>query len=349
MDIVYASNDAYARHLAVSMISLFDRNQEAEEITVYVLSVGMTEDSRKKLQQIADQYHRTLQLIDLADIRNHFDYEIDTRGFDISAMSRLFIGKLLPKTVKRVLYLDCDTVVVQPIRGLWNLDLKKNTMAAVLEPTIYDAVKQEIGLTEKDPYFNSGVLLIDLETWRERDTEQRLLDFYKSKNGNLFACDQDTLNGTLKREILAMSPRYNFFTNYRYFSYEDLCAHGPSYREVDKHQFSLAKKHPVIIHYMGDERPWIAGNLNHYRRAYEKYLAMTPWRGTKKQGGKRLYMLLYHGMDYMTVLWPALRWEISRRLGMKVIDSRKKPTEGASDPKIGDETAGETKSGEAKS
>ena len=74
---------------------------------------------------------------------------------------------------------------------------------------------------------------------------------------------------------------------------------------------------------MGDERPWIAGNLNHYRRAYEKYLAMTPWKGAKKQAGKRGYMLLYHGMDYLTVVCPALRWEISRRLGMKVVDARK--------------------------
>ena len=104
MDIVYASNDLYARHLAVSMISLFDRNQQAEEITVYVLSVGITEESRQKLQKIADQYHRNLELLDLTDIRDRFDYEIDTRGFDISAMSRLFIGTLLPRTVKRVLY-----------------------------------------------------------------------------------------------------------------------------------------------------------------------------------------------------------------------------------------------------
>ena len=177
MDIVYASNDLYARHLAVSMISLFDRNQQAEEITVYVLSVGITEESRQKLQKIADQYHRNLELLDLADIRDRFDYEIDTRGFDISAMSRLFIGTLLPKTVKRVLYLDCDTVVVQSIGNLWNLDLKGHVAGAVMEPTIYQVVKQEISLKEQDPYFNSGVLLIDLERWRADGVEKRLLDF----------------------------------------------------------------------------------------------------------------------------------------------------------------------------
>ena len=57
-----------------------------------MLSVGITEESRQKLQKIADQYHRNLELLDLTDIRDRFDYEIDTRGFDISAMSRLFIG-----------------------------------------------------------------------------------------------------------------------------------------------------------------------------------------------------------------------------------------------------------------
>ena len=324
MDIVYASNDFYARHLAVSMISLFDRNQQAEEITVYVLSVGITEESRQKLQKIADQYHRNLELLDLTDIRDRFDYEIDTRGFDISAMSRLFIGTLLPKTVKRVLYLDCDTVVVQSIGKLWNLDLKGHVAGAVMEPTIYQAVKQEIGLEEQDPYFNSGVLLIDLERWRTEGAEKRLLDFYGSKNGSLFACDQDTINGALKGELLPMTPRYNFFTNYRYFSYEELCKHGPSYRQVEKRQFCLAKKYPVIIHYMGDERPWIGGNHNYYGKWYRKYLAMTPWKDMPMQKGKFWYMQLWWCFNQMTRVCPALRLAISKRLGMKVIDNRKK-------------------------
>ena len=121
-----------------------------------------------------------------------------------------------------------------------------------------------------------------------------------------------------------MSPRYNFFTNYRYFSYENLVQHAPWYRKVSKESFLAAKRRPAVIHYMGDERPWIAGNLNHYRRAYEKYLAQTPWAGTPKEKGKRLYMLMYHAMDYVTAVWPEVRWMISKRFGMKAVDARKK-------------------------
>ena len=66
---------------------------------------------------------------------------------------------------------------------------------------------------------------------------------------------------------------------------------------------------------------------------------MTPWKGAKKQGGKRLYMLLYHSMDYLTVVCPALRWEISRRLGIKVVDARK---QGGKAAKAAGTTAGTT-------
>ena len=58
MNIIYASNDSYARHLAVSMCSLFDRNQQCPSINVYVLSAGISENSGDRLRRIGDQYGR---------------------------------------------------------------------------------------------------------------------------------------------------------------------------------------------------------------------------------------------------------------------------------------------------
>ena len=57
-------------------------------------------------------------------------------------------------------------------------------MGAVMEPTIYEAVKASVGLGREQPYFNSGVLLVDLRQWRERQVQSRLLDFWKEKGGN---------------------------------------------------------------------------------------------------------------------------------------------------------------------
>lgn len=169
-------------------------------------------------------------------------------------------------------------------------------------------------------------MLIDVKQWREKEAERQLVEFYGSLGGESFACDQDTLNGTFHGQIKVLSPRYNFFSNYRYFHYKDLVHQSSAYRAVPKSLFEQAKKHPAVIHYAGDERPWKAGNLGHYRLAYEQYLAMTPWKGAAKEEkkGQRLYLFAYHIMDYLTWIFPPARRWISSCFGMQVVENRKR-------------------------
>lgn len=324
MNILYASNDGYARHLGVSLYSLLEHNKEAGELSVYVLSVGMSQENRERLLSIAGEAKRPLTVIEMGDLKERIHGNVDTRGFDISAMTRLFAAEALPDAVKKAIYLDCDTVILGNLEPLWNTDLKGALIGMVPEPTVYEEMKASIDLAKDDPYYNSGVLLMDLERWRQEGLQDKLLQYYIDKGGDLFACDQDTLNGALKGRICSLSPKYNFFTNYRYFDYKTLVGLNASYREVGEKEFEEAKRRPVILHFMGDERPWIAGNHNHYRKYYEAYLSRTPWRDTPKETGKEAYMMLYWGMNHVTKLCPPARLWISRHFGMKVIDSRKK-------------------------
>ena len=196
MNILYASNDGFARHLGTSMYSLFDKNRGAKTITVYVLSLGLSEENIGKLQTIANIFNRELVILELGDIRKRFDFDVDTGGYDISIMGRLFMGEMLPEHVDRVLYLDCDTVIVRSIENMWKEPLGGAILGAVMEPTIYEAVKESIGLEKEDGYYNSGVLLVDLKRWREERIQEKLMQFLKEKGGTLFASDQDLLNGS---------------------------------------------------------------------------------------------------------------------------------------------------------
>ena len=324
MDVLYASNDGFVMHLGTSLCSLLVNNRQAPSIAIHIFSIGLSEQNKQRLRGLAQAYDRQICFYELGDLRERFAMPIDTGGFDISIMGRLFMGELLPKNINRVLYLDCDTVILRSLGGLWHTKLEGKILGAVMEPTIYEAVRDSIDLGEEEPYFNSGVLLVDVRRWREEHVQEKLMSFLRDKGGKLFASDQDLLNGTLKGRILPLMPRYNFFTNYRYFHYRDMIRHAPWYAPVSRREWRRAKKHPVIVHFMGDERPWIAGNLNHYRGSYETYLAMTPWAGAPKEEGKRLYMLAYHVLDYVTAVCPRVRWEISRRLGMKLVNARRK-------------------------
>ena len=324
MVVSYASNDGYAAHLAASMCSLFANNESEENITVYILSNQLSEANIARLQSIADSYRREMVVVELGDVRSRFPYEIDTRGFDVSALSRFFMAEMIPGSVDRILYLDCDTIVRDSLSPLWEQPLEGYALAAAMEPTVGMNIKGQIDLTKEDAYYNSGVLLINLAYWRQENVQRRLIDFYREKDGRLFACDQDTINGALRGEIKLLKPRYNFFTNLKYFPYSSLVVRTADYAAVTREQFAEAKKNPAIIHYLGDERPWKRGNLNPYRKYYCKYLSLTPYSSMPKEQGSELYLLAYHLMEWLTAVCPEVRYAISDSLGMKVIDRRSK-------------------------
>ena len=131
------------------------------------------------------------------------------------------------------------------------------------------------------------------------------------------------MNGALRGRFRPVSPAFNFFTNYRYFRYSVLVKKAPWYRIIPERVFETAKHHPVVIHFAGDERPWKAGSLNHYGRAYDRYLRLTPFRDCRKEKGSEGKMFLYHMMDWVTFLFPGIREEISKAYFHKMEKDRK--------------------------
>lgn len=311
MNVAYVSNENYARHLGVSVCSLCDSNADEQELNIYVISTGIGERSKERIRGIAASFGRKLVFLDLRNIAARFGSALDTGRFDVSTMGRLFLGELLPETAERVLYLDCDTVVLRPLARLFGAELSGAVLGAVQEPTIYPEVKAYLGMRRGDPYFNAGVLLIDLVQWRREKLLRQLQDYYSAIAEQSLFNDQDALNGCLTGRIRSLAPKWNFFTNYRYFRYGTLCRMQPSYESNSPDSFASAKRKPAVVHFAGDERPWKAGALNYYGRAYEQYLEMTPWAGTPKEKGQELHLLLYHGMELITPVFPAIREKIS--------------------------------------
>ncbi len=87
--------------------------------------------------------------------------------------ARLALDKLLPPEVERFIYLDCDVMVCRPIELLYELDMGDKPIAAAFDP-FHLGIKKGRDIRNKqtpfdtgDPYFNSGVLLIDLKRYAD--------------------------------------------------------------------------------------------------------------------------------------------------------------------------------------
>ncbi len=322
MNIVYNCNDAFAVHTAVSIASLFDNNKAADNIAVYILSNGVSEDSRAGFDRLAADFDsaerpRSISLIDLEDfeavLRIAFGGDIDTAGFNKTVLARIFAPQHLPDKVDRYIYLDADTVVLADISVLWETELDDAVCGMIPEPTIYKKTKEQIGFAEAEPYYNSGLLLVDRHKWETEHISADCISCFDSfgRQGLKFP-DQDILTAVLKNRIMPISPRWNFFSNYHYRSYKSLTDEAEWYKAiVAQDEYEEAKSAPAIVHFAGAERPWLKGNHNPYRDSYDKYLELTPWRGERKQSGQELNMLLYHGMNMLTAVCPAARRLIS--------------------------------------
>jgi lipopolysaccharide biosynthesis glycosyltransferase len=78
---------------------------------------------------------------------------------------RLFAAFFLPDQVKRVLYLDADTIVINSLEELYHMDLQGNYFLACIHirKVLIKINRIQLGIKKKYPYINSGVMLMNLE------------------------------------------------------------------------------------------------------------------------------------------------------------------------------------------
>ena len=168
MNILYALNDKFVPQTATSILSLCENNKDIDEINFYIISYQITNKNKKELVKMVKKYKRTISFIEIDDLNKYIDFEFDTTGWPQITLARLLMDKLLPDSIDRILYLDGDTIVRGTLIELWNTNLDNEILAASIEPTISCERKKVLNL-ENYPYCNAGVLLVNLNKWREKE------------------------------------------------------------------------------------------------------------------------------------------------------------------------------------
>lgn len=311
MNIVYTTNDGFTPQVATCMVSVYENNKDVKDLDIYVVAIKMNKDYQKKLKEVAKKYNRECHIIELNDIRGLFDFDVDTLGWHITVLARLFFDKLLPKSVDKIIYLDGDTICIRSLKELWNTDMKNNVIAGSLSPTKRDRAIKELGITSKDPYINAGVLLINLKKWRKDKTGARIIKYYKEHDGHLSANDQDAINGALRSEIKVIKPKFNYYTSYIYYSYKMLKKLQSPYKFIPESWYDESAKEPVIIHYPGEERPWRKGCKHPFQKEFDYYYSLTPFKDKPKDTGWERYFFFFYIFNFFGKRMPRFRiWVI---------------------------------------
>ena len=273
--VVYATDENYVKLTAISLYSLLTHNPW---IDITVLASDISVESAALLTGTAARFNSALRIIDVEKELEQLRLQNAPGYTSYSTYSRHFAPQLLRQHYDRILYLDCDTLIAGNIADLLNLSLEDRPFAIGYD-CLYNNYKKFIGLSPEQPYFNAGVLLIDIQAWIAQECTARFFDCIKNRvNQPSILADQDILAHSLARDAAILPPQYNFLTHFQMFKTRNDVLHAtgiPASAWYTKEQYAAAQKNPVIHHFLGHTlgRPWYRESLNPLRPLYQKIAA----------------------------------------------------------------------------
>jgi lipopolysaccharide biosynthesis glycosyltransferase len=286
INISIAIDDNYCMHACAMILSVIEYSgNETYKIYVFYSPSGLSKQNIASLKESVKHSNCLLVFIKLND--NLFSKQDSTLGLiSKAAYYRIASFDVIPE--KRVLYLDVDTIVMTNLKELFNFNLQDFPIGAVQDYVL--------GLFDKTAYFNSGVLLVDLEKWKKEAYSEKVLRYIKANNGKLVYPDQDALNQILKDNWLQLPLKYNRQKIIHELNEGDL--------GIKKALREQLIHHPSIIHYTGVIKPWHFRYVFPDKAEYVRYIEKTKWSNDldKDFSLKSIIFFVFRYMTYKTMM-----------------------------------------------
>ena len=212
--ITFATDDRYAPHTGAAIASLLSNTLSERKINIHVLYAKMSNENMHKLT--CTQTLRANTCIHFWQINidefQSFPTHRAVKAFE--TYFRLKLPTVLDK-VEKVIYLDSDVIVLGDIEKLWCQKLEENFILAVEEPSQLNKESLEslesLGMKEFSPYFNAGVLIMNLSKMRSSGFNQKIAAFVEKRHDVLKGQPQDILNSFFEEQWRPLAAGYNVF------------------------------------------------------------------------------------------------------------------------------------------
>ena len=269
MNIVYTTDDNFIDVLYASISSLYDTNGDLN-LNIWIIADKVSDKSKNKINKLAEKYCQN----EVNWIENlNIPYKLKLDRGSMSAFSRLFLGSRIPSELKKILYVDCDIIFMNSLEKLFNFDFEGNIVQGVSD-VLNKEYKKILGIPADRPVFNTGVLYIDLEKWREENIEQQLFSVIKKFNGNVIQGDEGILNAVLFDSYKEINPKYNYMTIFEDMNYKDMLILKNPVNYYSEQVLKEARDNIVIRHYTTcflSKRPWQQGSEVAHLDEFKKY------------------------------------------------------------------------------
>ncbi len=290
--VVFAIDDNYAPLLTVALNSIIKNMNINYFLKVYVLNTGLSRSNEKKIIELAEEYSSDIDIeyIDVTERLSGLQDKMHLRDYYTKAIYyRIFIPALLPKYDK-IIYADCDIVLLDDISKLFNVELGENIIGAVHEEamTSYDCFgrySEEFLDVPRLDYFNSGLLVINSKEYKKQEIERKFIELMLKHKFEV-APDQDYLNVLCKGKV----------------KYLDI---GWNKTPIPEKEFD--EKNLKLIHFKLNFKPWLYKGVK-YEKYFWQYAKNTPYysdlittRNNYSDAEKRRDSLAFNALKQMAL------------------------------------------------
>lgn len=249
LDITLNTDDNYCQHASAMLCSLFENNKE-HIFNVHILINSLSEQNRSFLQELGRRYNANVVFYEVDEsVLKNVKFR-SKRPLSKAAYYRILLSSVLDESIKKVLYLDCDMIVVGDVSPLFSLELENYALAASLDSfPLSDLHRRQLHMSVGEKTFCSGIMLINLDYWRLNKSEEKLIEYANRDREKVFYHDQDALNYVFKGKWFMIPPKWNRS------AYFPVAQDSPYFQDFDIKEY---KYNPVVIHYSDSVmKPWL--------------------------------------------------------------------------------------------
>lgn len=266
MDLLFTLDENYLPRLETLLTSIRLVHPE-ENFTVYIIHSGIP---REKLQALCRDGEKEGFFIRSVKIDgNPFSGLKTTFSYPPQMYYRLLAAEFLPASLHKVLYLDPDILVINPLYRLWDTDISEYLFAAASHTLLTDLPNNinQVRLGTSNDYYNSGVLLMNLDKCREIIDKQQVFDYAEKHSKELILPDQDVMNALYGNLILPIEDAKWNYDARKYDSY--------MVRSNGKYTMEWVMSNTSILHFCGRDKPWKKSFRKRFKALYRHYMQLT--------------------------------------------------------------------------
>ena len=262
MNLLFCINPKF-RPLLCQCLRSIVKNGGEERYDAYILHSDLTDADMDAVRAVSDRVSCRFLSVDAGD----FDGFPESSRYPRQIYYRLAAPLLLPEELDRILYLDVDTLVINPLKELYTMDFQGNYYIACthIREALTKLNDRRLNVPDGSPYVNTGVMVLNLPALRENLTMDEIRRTALQKIDSFWLPDQDLLTVLHGDKILlADTQKYNLSD--RILNIYNANPKNP------RHDLAWVRENTVILHFCGKNRPWkphYVGTLGTFYRELE--------------------------------------------------------------------------------